>query len=323
MVSDPSIILEADHLTRRFGRVTAVDDVSFQIRRGEIVGMLGPNGAGKTTTLRMIAGFLCPTAGDARIAGRSVTDDPLGARRRLGYLPEHAALYPDMRAGEYLRFRAALKGVPRARIAARVEEAAELCGVRPVLRRLIGELSKGYRQRVALADALVHEPELLVLDEPTLGLDPNQIRQARDLIRSLAERHTVLISSHILPEIEMTCHRVLILHRGRLLAEGPVPELAAQIHRRRRIMMQVRAPQDDVLRELARWAGGGEVAVEPLPEEWVEARIEARAGDDPRPELAALAARRGWPLRELRREELSLEQVFLALTGADPRGGAR
>lgn len=313
-------VLEADHLTRRFGRITAVDDVSFQIRRGEIVGLLGPNGAGKTTTLRMIAGFLCPTAGDARVAGYSVTRDPIGARRRLGYLPEQAALYPEMRAGEYLRFRAELKGVPRSRIAARTEEAAELCGIRPVLRRLIGELSKGYRQRVALADALVHEPQLLVLDEPTLGLDPNQIRQVRELIRSLAERHTVLISSHILPEIEMTCHRVLILHRGRLLADGPVSELAAQLHRRRRIMMQVRAPEREVRREVSVFAAGGEVVVEPLLEDWIEVRVEARTGDDPRPDLAALAARHGWPLRELHREELSLEQVFLALTGGDRRG---
>ncbi|MCX7819621.1 MAG: ABC transporter ATP-binding protein [Kiritimatiellae bacterium] len=323
MPPDSAIVLEADHLTRRFGRVTAVEDVSFQIRRGEIVGMLGPNGAGKTTTLRMVAGFLCPTAGDARVAGRSVTDDPIGARRRLGYLPEHAALYPEMRAGEYLRFRAELKGVPRARIAARVDEAAELCGVRPVLRRLIGELSKGYRQRVALADALVHEPQLLVLDEPTLGLDPNQIRQVRELIRALAERHTVLISSHILPEIEMTCHRVLILHRGRLLADGPVAELAAQLHRRRRIMMQVRAPAAEVRRQIAMLTGTSDVLTESLADGWLEVQLEATAGDDLRPSLAALAAARGWPLRELRREELSLEQVFLALTGADGRGGPR
>jgi len=323
MVTVPSIILEAEHLTRRFGRVTAVDDVSFQIGRGEIVGMLGPNGAGKTTTLRMIAGFLCPTGGDVRLAGRSITEDPLGTRRRLGYLPEHAALYPDMRVAEYLRFRAELKGVARGRVAARVEEAAELCGIRPVLRRLIGELSKGYRQRVALADALVHEPELLVLDEPTLGLDPNQIRQARELIRSLAARHTVLISSHILPEIEVTCHRVLILHRGRLLAQGPVAELAAQLHRRRRIMLQVRAPEPELRRELAAHAQSGEITLEPLEDGWLEVRMEARADDDPRPALAALVVARGWPLRELRREELSLEQVFLALTGADIGGGAR
>ncbi len=312
-------MVAVEQLTRRFGPVTAVQNLTFEIGRGEIVGMLGPNGAGKTTTLRMIAGYLCPSAGSIRVAGLSVLDDPVGVRRRIGYLPEHAALYPEMRVEEYLRYRAALKGVTSRRVAARVAEAAEMCGVADVRRRIIGQLSKGYRQRVALADALVHEPQLLILDEPTLGLDPNQIRQARELIRTLAARHTILLSSHILPEVEMTCHRVLILHCGRLLAQGPVETLAASLRGRRRVVVQLRAPAEEACAALARLADGAGVRWEDAGGGWGEARFEAAGEGDPRPEVAALAASRGWALRELRSEELSLEQVFVALTGAGER----
>lgn len=314
-------MLAVEQLTRRFGRVTAVDGLSFEIARGEIVGLLGPNGAGKTTTLRMIAGFLSPTGGDVRVGGRSVIEDPIGVRRRIGYLPEHAAVYPDMRVSEYLRYRAALKGVPRRDLRTRVDMVSEMCGIGGVRRKIIGHLSKGYRQRVALADALLHEPELLILDEPTLGLDPNQIRQVRDLIRSLAARHTILLSSHILPEVEMTCHRVVILHRGRLLAAGPVAELARRLHRKTRVVLQVRAPAEEVRSAASALADQGRIDWEPLADGWGEARLDAASDDDPRPALAVLAAARGWPLRELRREDFSLEQVFAALTGAEVREG--
>ncbi|MBU4459398.1 MAG: ABC transporter ATP-binding protein [Verrucomicrobia bacterium] len=311
-------MVRVEHLTKRFGGMTAVDDLSFEVGRGEIVGMLGPNGAGKTTTLRMIAGFLRPTGGTISVGGRSVQDDSIEVRRRTGYMPEHAALYPEMRVAEYLRYRAALKGVPARRVRRRVSESADLCGIGPVLGRIIGRLSKGYRQRVALADALVHEPELLILDEPTLGLDPSQIRQARDLLRGLAERHTVLLSSHILPEVEMTCGRVIILHRGRLLASEPVQALARRLHRNARIIAQVQAPAEAARAELAPLAAEGRFTAEPVGA-WTEIRFEAAGDDDPRPAVAAAAARRGWPLRELRREEQSLEEIFLAVTGHEAR----
>jgi ABC-2 type transport system ATP-binding protein len=313
-------MVRVEHVTKRFGGITAVDDLSFEVARGEVVGVLGPNGAGKTTTLRMIAGFLRPTGGTISVGGRSVQDDSIGVRRRTGYMPEHAALYPEMRVAEYLRYRAALKGVPVRRVRRRVGEASDLCGIGAVLNRTIGHLSKGYRQRVALADALVHEPELLILDEPTLGLDPSQIRQARDLVRGLAERHTVLLSSHILPEVEMTCGRVIILHRGRLLASEPVRTLARRLHCNARIVAQLLAPVDAARAELAPLAAEGRLSVEPAGE-WTEVRFEAAGEEDPRPEVAAAAARRGWPLRELRREAQSLEEVFLTLTGGQaPRG---
>lgn len=314
-------MLSVVNLTRRFGGVTAVDDLSLDVDRGEVVGVLGPNGAGKTTTLRMIAGFLRPTGGDIRLGGRSIQDDPLDARRRTGYLPERAALYPEMRVAEYLRFRAGLKGVPVRRIRRRVNEAAELCGIGPVLRRIIGGLSKGYRQRVALADALVHEPELLVLDEPMLGLDPSQIRLTRDMIRSLAARHTVLMSSHILSEVELTCNRVIILHRGRLLAAAPVAELAGRMNRNARIVAEIRAPIEAVRSEFAGLAADGQMETEPADDGWITVRFESADGD-PRPIVAAAAAARAWPLRELRREEMSLEDIFVALTGPGPRAGA-
>ena len=311
-------MVRVDNLTRRFGGVTAVDDLSFSIARGEVVGVLGPNGAGKTTTLRMIAGYLRPTGGTVVVGGRSVQDDPIEVRRRIGYMPEHAALYPEMRVAEYLRYRAALKGVPVRRVRRRVNEVAEQCAIGGVLRRIIGQLSKGYRQRVALADALIHEPELLILDEPTLGLDPNQIRQARDLVRGLAARHTVLLSSHILPEVEMTCSRVIILHRGRLLASEPVQALARRLNRNARIVAQVCASADAVRTELAPLAAEGRLRTEALGE-WTEVRFEAGVEEDPRPAVAAAAARNGWALRELRREEQSLEEIFIALTGPGPR----
>ena len=309
-------MVKVEHITKRFGRVVAVDDISFRVNRGEIVGLLGPNGAGKTTTLRLLSGFLCPTAGRITIADKSVVDEPIEARRQIGYLPEHAALYTDMRVEEYLTYRARLKGVWPRRVRARVDEVMELCGVASVRRRIIGQLSKGFRQRVALADALVHEPPLLILDEPTLGLDPNQNRQVRDLIRSLAERHTIVLSSHILPEVEQVCHRVLILHRGRLLADGPVSELAQRLRRPRRVVVQVHAPATDVRAALQSWVGPAlrQLQMEELSDGWCVVRFQVEGEDDSRPTIARQILQRGWDLRELRTEDLSLEQVFVALT---------
>ena len=314
-------MIQVSHLTKRFAGTTAVDDLSFHVARGEIVGFLGLNGAGKTTTLRILAGFLPPSGGEVTVAGRPVLTDSLEVRRRIGYLPENCPLYPEMRVDEYLRFRAALKGVPARRLRRRVEEVRELCGIADAGRRIVGQLSKGYRQRVGLADALVHEPELLILDEPTIGLDPQQIRQVRELIRGLADRHTILLSSHILPEVEMTCHRVMILNQGRLLASDSTANLRQLLARRTRVAAELRAPEAELREELALLSPGGTPELRAEDGWWI-VTFEADGGQDPRTALFAAAVRRGWTVRELRREQHSLEDIFVALTSASPEAGA-
>ncbi len=220
-------MIDVANLVKDYGTVVAVNGVSFHVGRGEVVGFLGPNGAGKSTTLRMLSGFLGPTSGRIRIDGRDVVEDGIAARRSIGYMPEAAPLYPEMRVREFLRFRAELKGVPRKKRVAAVGEAMESARVTEMEGTLIGHLSKGYRQRVGLADALVANPPLLILDEPTAGLDPNQIREVRDLIRRLGENHTILLSTHILPEVETTCDRAIVIDRGKVVAEGTIDELRA------------------------------------------------------------------------------------------------
>ena len=212
-------MLEVRGIAKRFGETTAIDGVSFHAAKGEVVGFLGPNGAGKTTTLRILSTYLTPDAGSASVAGYDVVEQPMEVRRRIGYLPEHPPLYTDLTVDEFLSFCAALRGVPRARRRAAVDQALERCGLGAVRGRRIGNLSKGYRQRVGLAQALVHSPDVLVLDEPTVGLDPHQIHEIRNLVRSLAGSQTVLLSTHILPEVAMTCSRVVVIHRGRVVAE--------------------------------------------------------------------------------------------------------
>ncbi len=223
-------MIEVEHLTKDYGTVVAVRDVSFRVKKGEIVGFLGPNGAGKSTTMRILVGFLGPTGGSVRIAGHDVIEDSLEARQSIGYMPESAPLYPEMRVREYLGFRAAVKKVSRRDRKRSVERAMEQAAVSEMSETLIGHLSKGYRQRVGLADALVANPPLLILDEPTAGLDPNQIREVRKLIRGLGESHTILLSTHILSEVETTCERALVIDRGRLVAEGTIDELRARRH---------------------------------------------------------------------------------------------
>jgi ABC-2 type transport system ATP-binding protein len=220
-------MIEAQGLVKRYGDVTALDHVTFTVPRGEVVGFLGPNGAGKTTALRIFSTYLTPDEGVARVAGFDCADEPMEVRRRIGYLPEHPPLYHDHTVEEFLRFCAALRGVRRKDRRRAVDEAIARCGLGEVRRRLIGNLSKGYRQRVGLAQALVHGPEVLVLDEPTVGLDPQQIREIRELIRSLAGSHTVLLSTHILPEVAMTCRRAVIIHQGRIVAEDDLENLSA------------------------------------------------------------------------------------------------
>jgi ABC-2 type transport system ATP-binding protein len=314
-------MIEVRNLTKRYGDLTAVDHVSFTAEKGEILGFLGPNGAGKTTTMRVLTGFLPPTSGSARVAGHDVVTQSSAARAALGYLPESAATYPEMRVSEYVAFRARLEGVARAQIRNRVGEALERCLLREVAGRRIENLSKGFRQRVALAGALVHEPPVLILDEPTIGLDPVQIIKIRETIRELGRDRAVLLSTHILPEVEAVCDRVLIIDRGRIVAEGTPAELRGKLAGSPIVRVAVRGnvPARDALASLP---GVAAVDIEEAPGE-TRARVLCARDADPREEIFRLAVERGWVLRELSREALSLEDVFVRLTRheAGPEAG--
>jgi len=310
-------MIRVSDVTKRYPARTAVDAISFEVAAGEIVGFLGPNGAGKSTTMRMLAGYFPPDAGRIEVAGYDMAVDSVEIRRRIGYLPESCPLYPEMRVDEYLRFRAELKGVrPRLR-RAKIAEVKERCGLTEVGRRIIGQLSKGNRQRVGLADALVHDPELLILDEPTVGLDPHQIRQVRELIHALSERHTVLLSTHILSEVEAICERVLIIDEGRLVASDSVENLRRELHPGTLVRLAVRVEEKAALAEIGSMAGAEVVLAESLEDGWLALEVEASVPD------ACLALHRlvvsaGWDLRELSEREHSLEDTFVRITR---RGG--
>jgi ABC-2 type transport system ATP-binding protein len=310
-------MIEVQNLTKRYARHEAVRDVSFSVQRGEIVGFLGPNGAGKTTTLRMLTGYLPPTSGSARIAGYDIFRQSIEARRRIGYMPENVPLYEDMRVREYLKFRAQLKGLSGSTARGRLGDVIETCGLQSVRRKMIKTLSKGFRQRVGLADALVHDPELLILDEPTNGLDPNQIRQIRELIRQLGQNHTVLISTHILHEVEMTCNRVIIIDNGRIKAADTPANLTAQMRAAGRIQLEVQADPEVVGGALQRIEHVKKVTPEALDDGWTRFTVWVDSGTDSRERLAGLAAQFGWPLRSLFRHEAKLEDVFVELTRRD------
>src|SRR5215213_2090210 len=255
-------MIKVENLTKRYAGQPAIQDLCFEVGQGEIMGFLGPNGAGKSTTMRILASFMPPTSGRASIAGFDIFSQSLQARSHLGYMPENVPLYNDMRVTEYLNYRAALKGVPHRRIAERVGDVKELCGLKEVEKKIIGALSKGYRQRVGLADALVHEPDLLILDEPTSGLDPNQIRQVRDLIRSLGKRHTILLSTHILPEVEMTCTRVIIINKGRIEASDTPQNLLTRLRSPGEIRLEARPAHGEGTAELLKVPGIKEATME-------------------------------------------------------------
>ncbi len=310
-------MISVSGVSKRFGRTLAVDDVSFEVARGEVLGLLGPNGAGKTTTMRILSCFLSADTGSASVAGFDVATDALEVRRRLGYLPENNPLYLEMTVGEYLALVAAVRGVPRAQSASRIAHAVEVCGLGAVAGRIIGQLSKGYRQRVGLAGALLHDPEILILDEPTVGLDPSQIIEIRELIRGIGREKTVLLSSHILPEVEATCQRVLIFNEGHLVGQGTTAELAAQARGAEVVDLAVRGPRDAVAAALAAVPGVAECL--DAGEEGGVARFRVRCepGVDPREALAAAVLRGGWGLLELHAERLSLEDVFLKLTAGE------
>jgi len=311
-------MIEAQSLTRRYGEFTAVNDISFGVQEGEIVGLLGPNGAGKTTVIRMITGFLPPSSGRIRVAGHDLFRESVGARREIGYLPENVALYPEMRVDEYLKYRASLEAVERDERREAIDRAVARCMLADVRRQIIGTLSKGYRQRVGLAAAILHRPPVLVLDEPTVGLDPRQIIAIRDLIRELAEESTLLLSTHILPEVELLCDRVVILDRGRIVAEGTPESLgqrwsgAALLH----VTVQ-QAPQEapDVLRAIP-----GVDAVDAAagtPGRWL---VHCADGAEPAAAIFEAAVEHRWVLTELAPERASLEDVFVRLTTREEEG---
>ena len=310
-------------LTKRYGSTDAVSDLSFAVNRGEIVGFLGPNGAGKSTTMRILCGYLPADAGEVHVAGFDVFSQSIKARSRIGYLPENVPLYPEMRVAEYLAYRASLKGVRSRRIAEKVEDALELCSLSHVRKQLIGTLSKGYRQRVGLADALVNEPDILILDEPTIGLDPNQIREIRNLIKGLAARHTILLSSHILSEVEMTCSRLLILNKGRIVATGTPAELRERsgVPLSGAVRLDLLGPDAGAAVEAFRHLPGVASVTSPSTDgDWVSLEIQPSAGD-PRTILFEEVVRRGWKLRELSARETSLEEVFTSLIVASSSPG--
>ena len=305
-------MIKVEHLTKKYGSFTAVNDISFQVEKGEIIGFLGPNGAGKSTTMKILTSFLPATSGKASIAGFDVFEQSIEARKRMGYLPENTPLYPDMKVGEYLRYRAALKGVPRSKVRERVGDVLELCHLADREKQLIGSLSKGYRQRTGLADALVHDPDLLILDEPTIGLDPNQIRTVRELIKNLAHKRTVLISTHILPEVEIMCSRVIVIHKGTIRASDTAENLLKNHRSVGELRLEARTG-DGAAGALGSISGVKGVTEE-RNGEWTTFKLRLDANARPGEEILKLARERNWSVREMHQKSATLEDVFADLT---------
>jgi ABC-2 type transport system ATP-binding protein len=311
-------VIEVQHITKRYGRVTAVDDVSFQVERGEILGFLGPNGAGKTTTMRILTGYMPATEGRAAVAGFDVFDKPIEAKKRTGYLPETPPLYPDMTVREYLDFVSRIKGVPSKERRERVASVMQKTHIADMKDRHCGKLSKGYRQRVGLAQALIHNPEVLILDEPTAGLDPKQIIETRQLIRNLGGDHTIVLSTHILPEVSQTCQRVVIINKGRVVAIDTPDNLTARLRGAETMLVQVDAPGADVTTALAGIPGVTRVAASEQRGAAGAFEVESEHGRDVRREIARTIVTSGWGLLELRPMRMSLEDIFLQLTTDEP-----
>jgi ABC-2 type transport system ATP-binding protein len=310
-------MIQIAELSKNYGRHQAVDKISFDVAPGEIVGFLGPNGAGKTTTLRMLTGFLPPTSGAARIAGHDIFRESLEVRKHIGYMPENVPLYTEMRVREYLRFRGTLRGLSGGNLRKRLGEVLEICGLEDVRRKMIKTLSKGYRQRVGLADALIHEPDLLILDEPTNGLDPNQIRSIRRLIKDLGQKHTILLSTHILSEVEMTCNKVVIIDEGRVKAADTPKNLVSSMRRAGRISLEVKSPISEVESRLSDLESVTKVHSESLKDDWNRFTVFVAPNTDTRLKIANLARANQWPLRSLTRRNGTLEEVFVELTRKD------
>ena len=313
-------MIKVEGLTKRYARNVAVDNISFNVDKGQIVGFLGPNGAGKTTTMRILTCFLPPTAGSANVAGYDVLEKPMEVKRRIGYLPESPPLYPEMEVHEYLNFVGRLKGLGGPELQRRINEVMERCSVADVRAKLISKLSKGYRQRVGLAQAIIHNPDVLILDEPTAGLDPKQINETRQLIRNLAGEHTIILSTHILPEVEQICEQVIIITRGKVVATDTVQNLTHRLRSGETVALEIESPTLDtnsVQSRLEQVPGVSRVLFRDTRDQKHLFHVEALQGRSVRAELARAVVESGWNLNELRSVGLSLEEVFLQLTGTD------
>ena len=315
-------MIKVEGLTKRYARTLAVDDISFEVEKGQIVGFLGPNGAGKTTTMRVLTCFLPPTAGTAQVAGFDVLEQPLEVKKRIGYLPETPPLYPDMEVGEYLTFVGKLKGLATSDVPKRVNDVCDRCAITDVKSKLIGKLSKGYRQRVGLAQAILHNPDVLILDEPTSGLDPKQIIETRELIRSLAGDHTIILSTHILSEVEHSCERVVIINQGKLVAQDTVINLTNRLRGSEQVALEIQASNGnlnhaEVRQRLEQVAGVGRVVLKDTKDNHCAFEVESLQGRSIRAELARAVVTAGWDLNELRPVGFSLEDIFLQLTAAE------
>ena len=318
-------MIKVEGLTKRYARTVAVDNISFEVAKGQIVGFLGPNGAGKTTTMRVLTCFLPPTSGTAHIAGFDVLEQPMEVKKRIGYLPETPPLYPDMEVAEYLTFVGKLKGLATPDVAKRVSEACERCAIADVKTKLIGKLSKGYRQRVGLAQALLHNPDVLILDEPTSGLDPKQIIETRELIANLAGDHTIILSTHILSEVEHSCERVVIINQGKLVAQDTVVNLTNRLRGSESVAVQIQAANGnlnhgEVRQRLEQVAGVSRVVLKDTKDNHCAFEVESMQGRSIRAELARAVVGAGWDLNELRPVGFSLEDIFLQLTAAEKAG---
>jgi ABC-2 type transport system ATP-binding protein len=310
-------MIEVENLSKRYGPTLAVSDVSFNVQKGEVLGFLGPNGAGKTTTMRVITGFFPPTSGSVRVAGYDVVNEPMEAKRRTGYLPETPPIYPDMTVVEYLTFVARIKGVSRRELKGRLDDIVEKCAVGNVRNRQIGKLSKGYRQRVGLAQAMIHNPDVLVLDEPTSGLDPKQIIETRELITGLAGQHTVILSTHILPEVSKTCQRVVVINAGQIVAVGTPNELMRRLQGFETVLVTVEGPAAAIIEKFQRVGGVNWVEPRESVDGRVTLEVHSEKEKDVRAELARATVESGWKLYELKTSGLSLEEIFLKLTTKD------
>ncbi len=308
-------LIEVDHLTKSYGKNLAVNDISFTVDKGEILGFLGPNGAGKTTTMRILTGYLPATSGSARIAGFDVFADSMEVRRRIGYLPENPPLYPEMNVRNYVEFVARIKGVPAADITRRVERALEMANLKDQSNELIKRLSRGFKQRVGIAQAIVHNPDVVILDEPTVGLDPKQIIEVRKLIKGLAGEHTIILSTHILPEASQTCDRVVIINRGRIAAVDTPENLTTQLKGSERVQLEVKGEEDKLREAFEPVEGVTKIDIAPLEgSDHLKVIVESESGTDLRSQLGAAVIRKDLELFELKAVSLSLEDIFLQLT---------
>jgi ABC-2 type transport system ATP-binding protein len=315
-------MIKVKDLTKRYARTIAVDQISFEVARGQIVGFLGPNGAGKTTTMRILTCFLPASAGSATVAGFDVLEEPLEVKKRIGYLPETPPIYPEMETAEYLKFVGQLKGLSGADLRKRIDYVCERCAVADVKTKLLGKLSKGYRQRVGLAQAIIHNPEVLILDEPTAGLDPKQINETRDLIKDLAGEHTIVLSTHILPEVEQTCEQVIIINRGKLVATDSVRNLQARARGAESVIVEIAGRSGKlelpiVQHKLEQVSGVRRVLCKQEIDNRIFFEVESQKGRLVRGELARAVVESGWDLNELRPSAVSLEEIFLQLTGSE------